>query len=178
MIGRRVLALAVCAALGACAGGRATFQVWNSAANADPVERVLVVTRIGMTEGLRDGVSDAFRDHLAACGVRAVVLHIDVLDLDPEQRVYEAMRQLQPSAVLSISRQSSDTTLYNGYAASTQEYHVRVVSGRSFKVLWEGVMTWKLVSSWVTDLHGTGEKFADNIIDALRGSVLARCGTG
>jgi hypothetical protein len=176
--GRWVLALAVCAALGACAGGRATFQIWRSAANADPVERVLVVTRIGMTEELRDGVSDAFRDHLAACGVRAVVLHIGVLDLDPEQRVYEAMRQLQPSAVLSISTQSSQTTLYNGYAASTQDYHVRVVSARSRTVLWEGLMTWKLVSSWVTDLHATGAQFVDSILDALRGSVLARCRAG
>lgn len=44
--------------------------------------------------------------------------------------------------------------------------------------LWEGAITWALMPSVTTDLHATGERFADRILDALRGTVLARCRAG
>ncbi len=178
MTARWILALAVCAALGACAGGHATFRTVVNGANAAPIERVLVVTRIGVGDAMRDGMSDAFQDHLAACGVRAVVMHIGVLDLYPERRVAEAIHQLQPSAVLTITTQSSQETAHYSSSEITQEYAVQVTSATSVTVLWEGVMTWKLLWTWAVDMRGTGARFADSILDVLRGSVLARCRAG
>lgn len=178
MTARRILALAACAALGACTSGHATFRTVVSAPNAAPLERVLVVTRIGVGDAMRDGMSDAFRDHLAACGVRADVMHIGALDLYPERRVSEAVRQLRPSAVLTITTLSSQETAHYSSSETTQEYAVQVTSATSVTVLWEGVMTWKLLWTWVVDMRATGGRFADSILDMLRGSVLARCRAG
>jgi hypothetical protein len=178
---RVTLVIALAAMLGAsggagCSPGGIRISSTITAESAAPIERLLVLADIkspvfgdAMYGGFHNGVTAA----LAMCHVDGRLLHRDPMELDEEERVVRAMKELQPGARLLIK--STGGTL-DGSTPSMRSFRLELLDLASNKVTWQAdVMMWDAHH----DDRDNGEDLAVHVISRLRADGLLRsCPSG
>jgi hypothetical protein len=120
---------------------RATFNSRSDLANAAPVTRLLVIEALktrAFTMDMHKGFQAALASRLYSCGVFSNLLHIDSLDLDPEQRIAQIQQEFHPGTVMSMRTVGgSDLAIgaKGGYGSLIIE--LNLVEVASSRVIWQ-----------------------------------------
>jgi hypothetical protein len=160
---------------------RATFNSRSDLANAAPVTRLLVIEALktrAFTMDMHKGFQAALASRLYSCGVFSNLLHIDSLDLDPEQRIAQIQQEFHPGTVMSMRTVGgSDLAIgaKGGYGSLIIE--LNLVEVASSRVIWQARTLLPIsTEERGNDDAGAGGDFATSVVAQLRDDgVLQGC---
>jgi len=166
-----------------CASGKTTFNSKVDLQSAPPLTRVFIMSRVknaGFNKNVYEGFDKGIREGFGSCGVQSEVMHVNDLDLDPDQRFAEAVERFHPDAVLFV-RQSGGNVIVGQYSTNSDliiDMQFRAPDAK--KPFWHARSEFTMTTeNMYRDDTATGAKFANDTIDRLQvDGLLKDCKAG
>ncbi|MFL5380649.1 MAG: hypothetical protein ACJ787_22255, partial [Myxococcales bacterium] len=147
-----------------CSSGKTTFNSKADLQAAPPLTRVFVISRV-QNAGFNNKVYEGF----GSCGVQSEVMHVNDMDLDPDQRFAEALERFHPDAVLFV-RQSGGNVIIGQYSTNSDLIiDMKFLAPDAKKPFWHARSEFTMTTeNMYRDDTATGTKFANDTIDRLQ----------
>ena len=162
-----------------CAAGSST--VISSQTEGPPksrIDRLVVFANFGrgIDEQMSQGFEAGWANRLNACGVKSVIFHNDVQNLDAGADTDSATQRFRPAAILWID---FETGFVDATAGERKlNFNLKLVDAKSRKPMWHASTRFAVNTSAasVEDRENFGVGFATTVVSRLRGDgVLATC---
>jgi hypothetical protein len=159
----------------------AVFNSRTNIASTAPVDRLLVIERvddIGVDKGVQFGFQAGLAQRLRTCGVTSRLLHIERLELDPDEPIAMTIKEFQPRTILSIKVIGGNLVERDAGSRGQLLLGLKLLDVASNQVTWEARSQLQVSTSSWKDGTVDGMDFASSIVARLRDDgVLRGCPT-